>query len=141
MARDYLYKFEKGETTHFHYADYIVFGTTIGISAIIGLYHAIKDQRRKKTDSNEYLLAGRSMSVLPVALSMMGSFISANTLLGTPAEMYNYNTMYWWIVVGFLIAVIGAVQIFVPIFYNLGITSVYQVRNSIFLYSFHLVEN
>ncbi|KAK3088216.1 hypothetical protein FSP39_016248 [Pinctada imbricata] len=127
MARDYVYRFEKGETTFFHWADYLVFGCTVGICAVIGLYHAIRDQRRKKNTTEEFLLAGRKMAVFPVSLSMLGSFISANTLLGTPAEMYNFNTMYWWISVGFIVAIVGATQIFLPIFYNLKVTSVYQI--------------
>ncbi|XP_052070164.1 sodium-coupled monocarboxylate transporter 1-like [Mytilus californianus] len=122
--RTYLYNFETGTSVYFHTYDYVVFGITLGLSASIGLFYAIKD--RKKKSENEFLLAGRNMSVLPVALSLMSSFISAVTLLGTPAEMYRYNTMYWFIVFGFLISVILSNTIFIPVFYNLGITSVFE---------------
>lgn len=124
MERDYQYIFEKKESVTFSAADYVVFAATLLVSASIGLYYAIKD--RKKTDEKEFLLAGRSMQTLPVSLSLLSSFISAITLLGTPAEVYSNNTMYWWISIGFILSAAGTAHIFVPVFYQLEITSVFQ---------------
>lgn len=118
------YSYQTGETRTFHAADYAVFGCTLGLSAVIGLFYAIKD--RKKNTTEDYLLAGRGMHPFPVAMSLLSSFISAITILGTPAEVYVNNTMYWWISVAFIITAMGAGHIFIPIFYNLGITSVFQ---------------
>lgn len=126
MERDYQYIFEKKESVTFSAADYVVFAATLLVSASIGLYYAIKD--RKMTDEKEFLLAGRSMQTLPVSLSLLSSFISAITLLGTPAEVYTNNTMYWWISIGFILSAAGTAHIFVPVFYQLEITSVFQVR-------------
>ena len=130
--RDYLYNFEKNENVRFHEWDYVVFGLTLLVSASIGLYYAIKD--RKVKDENEFLLAGRKMAVFPVALSLLSSFISAITLLGTPAEVYWYNTMYWWISIGFLFTAMGAAHIFYPVFYRLQITSVFQVKLQLYIH-------
>ncbi|XP_060567687.1 sodium-dependent multivitamin transporter-like, partial [Ruditapes philippinarum] len=118
------YSYQTGTSKTFHWADYAVFGTTLAISASIGIFYAIKD--RNKNTTEEYLLAGRSMHPLPVAMSLLSSFISAITILGTPAEVYVYSTMYWWISVAFIITAIGAAHIFIPVFYNLGITSVFE---------------
>lgn len=126
MVRNYQYIFEQKDDVTFNAVDYVVFGATLLISASIGLYYAIKD--RKKTDEKEFLLAGRSMQTFPVALSLLSSFISAITLLGTPAEVYSNNTMYWWISIGFIISAAATAHIFVPVFYRLEITSVFQVR-------------
>lgn len=41
-----------------------------------------------------FALANGTMSVVPTALSLIVSFLSAITLLGTPSEMYIYGTMY-----------------------------------------------
>ena len=120
------YSYETGEKRTFHVADYIVCGLTLAGSAAIGLFYAIKD--RKRTTTEEYLLAGRGMHPLPVALSLVSTFISAITILGTPAEVYVHTTMYWWICPGMLIAAGGAAFIYVPVFYRLGITSVFEVR-------------
>lgn len=42
----------------------------------------------------EYLMAGRNLKILPVALSILVSFVSAVGILGGPAEMYAYGTQY-----------------------------------------------
>lgn len=118
------YSFDTGEKKTFHTADYAVFGITLAISAFIGLYHAIRDRKRNTTDV--YLLAGRGMHPFPVAMSLTATFISAITILGTPSEVYVHGTMYLWLCFGFIITATGAAHIFVPIFYNLGVTSVFQ---------------
>ncbi|XP_076075730.1 sodium-coupled monocarboxylate transporter 2-like [Mytilus galloprovincialis] len=122
--RTYSYTFERGESTLFHVADYVVFGLTLLVSATIGLFYAIKD--RNSNNEKEFLLAGRNLSVFPVTLSLLSSFISAITLLGTPAEVYKYNTMYWLISIGFVLAATASAHIFIPVFYNLGVTSVFE---------------
>ncbi|VDI28190.1 Hypothetical predicted protein [Mytilus galloprovincialis] len=124
--RTYSYTFERGESTLFHVADYVVFGLTLLVSATIGLFYAIKD--RNSNNEKEFLLAGRNLSVFPVTLSLLSSFISAITLLGTPAEVYKYNTMYWLISIGFVMAATASAHIFIPVFYNLGVTTVIGKR-------------
>ncbi|KAL5018319.1 hypothetical protein ScPMuIL_004041 [Solemya velum] len=116
--------FETGVIPPFHIADYILFGITLALSAVIGLYYVIRDRKNHSTE--QYLLGGRQMMVGPVALSMLSSFISAITILGVPAEVYKFDTMYWWVTVGFVIAAFGAGHIFIPIFYNLSLTSSFE---------------
>lgn len=119
------YSFQTGERKTFHAADYAVFGCTLALSAAIGIFYAIKDRRKNSTE--EYLLAGRSMNPFPVAMSLVSSFVSAIMIIGTPAEVYVNSTMYGWIAVGMIITATGAAHIFIPVFYNLGVTSVFQV--------------
>ena len=69
-----------GEVATFSAWDYVVFVTVLLISAAIGLFHACTGGRQKSTQ--EFLMANRSMSALPVALSVLASFFSASTLLG-----------------------------------------------------------
>ncbi|XP_046554449.1 LOW QUALITY PROTEIN: sodium-coupled monocarboxylate transporter 2-like [Haliotis rubra] len=118
------YSIFTGKTKTFSVVDYVLFGLTLFISASIGLVYAIID--RKKLSSKEYLLGGRQMSVIPVALSLLVTFLSAITLLGTPAEMYRYTTMFWYLCLSFVFAIVLSVVLFVPFFYKLGITSVFQ---------------
>ena len=71
---------------------------------------------------------GRSMSALPVALSVMASFFSASNILGAPAEIYLRGTMYWiGVFTAMLTPLVGAF-IFGPLFHSLKILSVYEVR-------------
>ena len=119
------YSFQTGHKNTFSVVDYVIFGGMLGISTFIGFFYAIKD--RKVTNTKMFLLAGGNMNFFPVSMSLLASFMSAITLLGTPAEMYNYGTMYWWIGISYLFSVGMAAHIYVPIFYNLKVTSCYEV--------------
>ncbi|XP_046352866.2 sodium-coupled monocarboxylate transporter 1-like [Haliotis rufescens] len=122
MSEDY--SINTGQKKTFTIPDYVLFSLTLAISAGIGLFYAIKD--RNKINSKEYLLGGKDMYVLPVAMSLLVTFLSALTLLGTPAEMYNYTTMFWWLCLAFVFAMVIASVVFIPFFYNLNVTSVFQ---------------
>ncbi|XP_060601932.1 sodium-dependent multivitamin transporter-like [Ruditapes philippinarum] len=124
MSSERNYSFETGQKNTFSVVDYVIFGATLGISTFIGFFYAIKD--RKISDTKLFLLAGGKMNFVPVSMSLLASFMSAITLLGTPAEMYNYGTMYWWIGLSYAGSVAMAAHIYVPIFYNLKITSCYE---------------
>ncbi|XP_033749429.1 LOW QUALITY PROTEIN: sodium-coupled monocarboxylate transporter 2-like [Pecten maximus] len=118
------YSFQTGVKNTFTTVDYVLFGFILSVSASIGLFYAIKDRNRQNT--REFLMAGGDMNPLPVSLSLLASFMSAITLLGVPAEMYNYTTMYWWIGLGYLFVAFGAAHVFIPIFYRLRVTSAYE---------------
>lgn len=115
-----------GEVATFSVWDYVVFAGTILFSAGIGLFQAIRS--RKETSSAEFLLGGRQMTAVPVAMSLTASFMSGITVIGTPAEAYRYGAAFW--LFGFAYAIMSTVtaEIFVPLFYRLGITSAYEVR-------------
>ncbi|GAB1602817.1 sodium-coupled monocarboxylate transporter 2-like [Argonauta hians] len=118
------YSFNTGKVTTFQIVDYVVFALTLSVSVIIGLFYAIKDRKLKTTKS--YLLAEGNMSIGPVALSLVASFMSAITLLGTPAEIYNYNTMFMVMTLAYIVAMFFAAHVYIPILYRLQITSVYE---------------
>ena len=110
---------------NFHVADYIVFGGMLLISITIGIYHACAGGKQKST--KEFFMANQSMRSLPVALSVLASFFSASTLLGTPAEIYQYGTQYWISVFGAMCAPITGALLFGPLFFKLKVVSVFQV--------------
>ena len=96
--------------------DYVVIGTCLAISISIGVYFAFKD--RKNQDVENYLMAGRSLSAFPVAMSLTSSFISAITILGTPGEFYVYGTMYGYVTIAFLMVALLTAAFIVPVFYD-----------------------
>ncbi|XP_067672324.1 sodium-coupled monocarboxylate transporter 1-like [Haliotis asinina] len=118
------YSIYTGQKRTFTIPDYVLFSLTLAISAGIGLFFAIKD--RNNVTSKEYHLGGKNMNILPVAMSLLVTFLSALTLLGTPVEMYNYSTMFWWLCLAFVSAMVLASVVFTPFFYNLQVTSVFQ---------------
>ena len=58
---------------------------------------------------------------------MTSSFMSAITLLGTPAEVYQFGTMYWLVVLAFFLVMPATNYLYMPIFYELQVTSAYEV--------------
>ena len=53
----------------FHWLDYIVFSISIFISLSIGIYYAIS--KKKSGTTEEYLMGGRQMSMVPVTISLV----------------------------------------------------------------------
>ncbi|KAL3843173.1 hypothetical protein ACJMK2_021124 [Sinanodonta woodiana] len=112
------------EVRTFHPADYAVFVGVLVISAAIGIYHALAGGKQKST--KEFLMADQNMASLPVALSVLASFFSASTLLGTPAEIYQHGTQYWICVFGAIMAPVTGAFLFGPLFFRLKLVSVFQ---------------
>ncbi len=69
--------------------DYLLFVLTLLLSAAVGVFYSVKAARRKTAESNEeYLLGGREMPVIPIAMSVLTSILSSILLIGIPAEIY-----------------------------------------------------
>ena len=109
----------------FYIADYAVFGVTIVISIGIGIYYALSGGRQRTT--SEYLVGGRTMKFLPVAISLMVSFESSIMMLGLPAEMYVYGVQWWFSCLGYLVSQTLSAIVMVPLLHPLKITSAYEV--------------
>ncbi|XP_048587926.1 sodium-coupled monocarboxylate transporter 1 isoform X2 [Nematostella vectensis] len=113
-----------GVVVRFGAVDYSVFAIMLLISTGIGIYHALTGGKQKTTA--EFLLANRKMMFLPVALSLLASFMSAITILGVPSEMYTFGTQYWMIISSYVILFPAVALVFVPVFRAVHITSSYE---------------
>lgn len=120
-----------GPVATFSVWDYVVFAGIIVAAPGIGLFQAIRG--RKDTSNAEFLLGGRQMTAVPVAMSLTASFMSGITVIGTPAEAYRFGASFWLFVISYAIMSIFSAEIFVPIFYRLGITSAYEVGDLVSL--------
>ncbi|KMZ05986.1 sodium-coupled monocarboxylate transporter 1 isoform X2 [Drosophila simulans] len=130
---------------HFGIVDYLVFIAMLAVCAVIGFYFGFIEKKQKKqklagkdgggaagveerrgSEALDYLVGGRQMKVFPVALSLVASFVSGISLLGTSTEIYVYGTQYAFILV--TLAISGAISwyIFLPVFCNLQLTSTYE---------------
>jgi len=118
------YSTETGVIKTFSTADYVLFVILLLLSTSIGIYFAIMDRKRQTV--KEFLFASHQMNVIPVAFSLTVTFMSAITLLGNPAEIYLYDTMFWWLCVAFAIALIFVSVVFIPFFYRLEIQSTFE---------------
>ncbi|XP_051890725.1 sodium-coupled monocarboxylate transporter 1 [Pristis pectinata] len=104
--------------------DYVVFIVMLLVSVFIGVYHAVK--ARAQQSNSQFLLGGRQMRAVPVAMSLTASFMSAVTVIGTPAEVYRYGAIFLIFCISYSIVAIVSAEIFLPIFYRLNITSTYE---------------
>ncbi|XP_009675879.2 sodium-coupled monocarboxylate transporter 1 [Struthio camelus] len=104
--------------------DYVVFAAMLLVSTVIGIYYAFAGGGQKT--SKDFLMGGRSMTALPVALSLAASFMSAVTVLGTPAEVYRFGAIFSIFAITYTLVVLCSAEIFLPVFYRLGITSTYE---------------
>uniref|UniRef100_A0A4W3IN09 Sodium-coupled monocarboxylate transporter 1-like n=1 Tax=Callorhinchus milii TaxID=7868 RepID=A0A4W3IN09_CALMI len=121
----------RSSVAQFNVWDYVVFIVMLLISVFIGIYHAIMGRRQQS--NSEFLLGGRQMSALPVALSLTASFMSAVTVIGTPVEVYRFGAIFWIFCISYSIVTIISAEFFLPVFYRLGITSTYELLPLLYL--------
>ena len=112
----------------FSVVDYVLFAAVLVVSAGIGVFYMVKEYlSSKKTTADDVLMGGRDIGIFPIAMSLMASFMSAITVLGTPTEMYNVNTSYWVAGLAMIPTVIVTNHVFLPFFHKLSLTSAYEV--------------
>ncbi|XP_060947200.1 sodium-dependent multivitamin transporter-like [Limanda limanda] len=108
----------------FSTVDYVIFALLLVASAGIGLFYAFSGGRQRTTQ--EFLMADRSMSCLPVSLSLLATFQSAVAILGAPSEVYTFGTQYWFLGCSYFLGLLIPAHIFIPIFYRLRLSSAYE---------------
>ncbi|KAM8705530.1 hypothetical protein ACLKA7_009912 [Drosophila subpalustris] len=134
---------------YFGIVDYIVFIAMLVVCALIGFYFGFIEKKQKKqkgqaptddkdgaggvgneerrgSEALDYLVGGRKMKVFPVSLSLVASFVSGISLLGTSTEIYVYGTQYAFILITLAISGLISWYIFLPVFCNLQLTSSYE---------------
>ncbi|XP_055713749.1 sodium-coupled monocarboxylate transporter 1 isoform X2 [Phlebotomus papatasi] len=135
----------QSEYFHFHIVDYCVFAAMLILSAVSGTYFGYFRRKtpvqiippsqgsNKKTGTDfgslsmsEYLLGSRKLKSFPVAMSLVASYISGVTILGTPSEIYNYGIQYWLMVVPILLMGIAVSFVYLPVFMSLKVGSSYE---------------
>lgn len=97
--------------------DYVVIGAMLCVSSFIGLYYRLTGGRQKT--ANEYLLGDRKMHSVPVAFSLMASFMSAISLLGGSREAYSFGTQFIQINAAYVLATPAVTHIFLPVFFRI----------------------
>ena len=72
-------------------------------------------------------MGNRQMKWWPVALSLMVTFYSGISQIGKPAEIYLYGIQFSFALVGIALCMVFTMQTFLPLLYNLQLTSSYEV--------------
>ncbi len=81
---------------------------------------------KKNETQEDYFLAGRSMPWFPVGLSIAATMISANGFVGGPGWAYYSGIAPFMVNITVPLAIMVALYTFIPVFYNLRLTSVYE---------------
>ena len=68
-------------------------------------------------------MGGRSMGTVPMTLSLVASFMSAITLLGTPAEMYVSGTQYCSLLISYPLVMASTAYMYLPVYTKLKVGS------------------
>lgn len=123
---DFLVKNASSETmmtevSRFHAVDYVIFVIMLCVSVGIGFFYACTGTKQKT--ASEYLVANRSMGKFPITLSLIASFMSSIAMLGMPSETYTYGVGYMFNFLGLFFALPVAGWVFLPMFYDLQLTS------------------
>ena len=125
---------------YFGAIDYTIFSLMLVAASSVGIYLnwrskvsiarvykssiTIFDLQDKTVD--DFQLGGRKMHAFPTSLSMMSTSLSAITILGTPAEFFDYGFMYMWMIVANACGLLISAEVFVPIFYRLKVRTTYE---------------
>lgn len=124
---------------HFGVTDYIIFSLMLATCFFVGVFFMLKDRQKQKiikqqpiTEENvqadEYLLGGRNLQVVPVAMSLIASGLSGIALLGFPTETYLHGYSYWMIGIPFIFVGLITNYVVIPVFHELQIVSIYAVK-------------
>jgi Na+/proline symporter len=73
------------------------------------------------------------LTVWPASLSVMASTLAAPFVLGVPAEIYAFGTEFSLLVIGYAIGVPLVTHFFFTRFYDMEISSIYEVNIMMFI--------
>jgi len=120
-------------TISLRWLDYVVMAAFLCVSLGIGIYHSLSGGRQRTT--SEFISGNRRLSVIPTAVSLFVSFVSAIALLGGMTEFYQYGLMFFvWAPPSFVVALVVTERLIIPWLYPLRLVSINGV--SIIPFSF-----
>ena len=93
-----------------------------------------------KEDNNEtFFNAKRSSNWAVVAFGMVGASLSGVTFISVPGWVGESQFTYFQVVIGYLIGYLIVANLLLPVYYNFGLTSIYEYLNERFGKKSHLV--
>lgn len=100
--------------------DWAVLGCYFALMIFIGFYVG-----RRGQGAEDYFLGGRSMPTWALAVSIVGTSLSAATFVNVPDEAYLGDAGYLIFNLGGFIAVLVVATLFVPTLYRAGTVTIY----------------
>ena len=106
-----------------NYIDWLIFSAYFILMASTGWYFS----RQKVSNTKAYFLGDKNMSIWLVAISVLATAQSAATFLGGPDQGYRSNLTYLATNIGTILAAVFVAKLMIPRFYELKVTTVYEL--------------
>jgi SSS family solute:Na+ symporter len=101
--------------------DYAVLLVSLSVLIVIGVRFA-----REQRDTVDFFLARRQVPWWAACLSFLATEVSAVTIISVPATAYSENWEYAQFFVGSSLAKLAVAFLFIPAFYRLNVTTIYE---------------
>ncbi|XP_050027153.2 sodium-coupled monocarboxylate transporter 2-like [Dermacentor andersoni] len=106
--------------------EYAVFGALMALNFGIGLYFSLRRKARSADTTAEVFLGSRALRSFPLAASVVASLISSTGLVGFTGHFYAYGFHLMWNGLNTIAVAPLVACLFLPVFYALRITSVFE---------------
>lgn len=103
--------------------DYIAVALTLGISTVIGFCYGFFN---RSSSSDEYMMGGKNMKVVPIAISLIASQVSPLTIMGFPSETYLYGVTFSFFFALVFVIILILNYMIIPIFYKNNLNNCYD---------------
>lgn len=107
--------------------EYATFGILMAANLGIGLYFSFVKRARSRATPEEVFLGSRTLRMMPLAVSVLASMISAIGVIGFSAHYYAYGFHYSWSLVATPLLIPVVTGVIIPVLYKLNVTSVFEV--------------
>ncbi|XP_063227313.1 sodium-coupled monocarboxylate transporter 1-like [Bacillus rossius redtenbacheri] len=111
------------EAIMFDWVDHTLFALMLLVSTVVGILIGVCGKQDTKID---YLLGGKMMNTIPVAVSLVASHLSGITLMGVPSEIYVYGAQYSTALLSAVFMCVIINYIYLPVFFSLQLTSTFE---------------
>ncbi|XP_077541182.1 sodium-coupled monocarboxylate transporter 1-like [Haemaphysalis longicornis] len=106
--------------------EYAVFGTLVALNITLGLYFSLRRKARSAHTTADVFLGNRALRVIPLAASVVASLFSSMGMVGLAGHSYAFGFHLMWNGLTTLFMAPIAAHLFLPVFYHLRITSVFE---------------
>ena len=107
--------------------DYVTLTVMVALTTVVGFYHVFKV--KKTSNTKEFLVSGKGIGFFPVALSTVATAISPTSMQGYPLEIYMSGIQFVFLSASQFIGIGLFAVLYLPVYYNLGFSSIFQVRS------------
>jgi solute:Na+ symporter, SSS family len=110
-----------GNSSALTWPDYAVLLASLALLVAIGVRLS-----RQQRDTVDFFLARRRVPWWAACLSFLATEVSAVTIISVPATAYSENWEYFQFFVGSTLAKFAVAFLFIPVFYRLDCTTIYE---------------